>query len=121
MTDTPVPDVRELARRTMQQAVHFDANANCDGCNDAADAVLAAVEPVIRRQERAKVAEEIRAHADRHAPLAGHGVPAPLRRHLRVAARIAAGPMTVEEAAQAFAAAIARSHSTQPTEEETNG
>lgn len=81
--------------------------------------LLAAVTPVIRRQEREKVAEEIRAHAAKYFPKGNLSSDVEharwrVRMHLDIAARIAAGPMALEEAAQAFAAAIARSHSTQP-------
>lgn len=47
-------------------------------------------------------AGEIEAHADKHAPKDGNYAQLRLRRHLLIAARVAAGPITPAEVAKAF-------------------
>jgi hypothetical protein len=62
--------------------------------------VAAALEAA-RADEREKVARRIVAHADKHAPK-GDPATATLRRHLLLAARVAAGPMTIDQVAEAL-------------------
>ena len=115
MTDTP-QQPRELAIEAAMDVTYAGVQLGRAHAGAVVRAVLAAVTPVIRRQERAAVAEEIaRAIGEecrgklidipgmRMSPL----TPATLTaRHTR-------------DLVAASAAAIARSHSTQPTEEET--
>lgn len=58
------------------------------------------------RRGREVAAQAILDHADKHAPKDGNDAQRRLRRHLHTAARVAAGPVTVVEAAAAFAAAM---------------
>lgn len=54
---------------------------------------------------REAAAQAIQDHADRHAPRGSGGS---FRRHLLAAARIALGPLSRQEAAKAFGAAVAK-------------
>ena len=54
---TPTPDVREVAARALREA---DSGTEAIPYIVLADAVLSAVTPVIRQQERAAIAEELR-------------------------------------------------------------
>lgn len=93
-----------------------------DGCpsmrsgtpHEVAEVVLRAVLPARDARVRAQVAGEIIAHADRYAGKPLNHPMTVLRRHLLVAARIAAGPPTDDDLAHIAAVVVA--HATPPEE-----
>lgn len=63
---------------------------------------------------REQAAQDILAHADKHAPGNGNEAQRRLRRHLGIAARVAAGHPSVREIAAALIDDIAGAHRTSP-------
>lgn len=74
-----------------------------------AEAAVRAAAPLLIAKARQQAADEILAHADQHAPLSGED-PSALRRHLHIAARVAAGMPTPEQAAAALTELRATTH-----------
>ena len=110
-------DVREIAAEALFRSAmnglgdwSTEIDEERDYWRSHSDAVLAAVEPVIRRQERVKVAEELAGEFDEYAERCRRG--APIAAGLGETAYNASRLIAFERAA-----AIARSHSTQPGEE----
>lgn len=102
MTDTPEQDVREIAKERVELWLSSRAATSwAFSAGELADAVLAVVTPVIRRQVAEEIADSIHAHDERYGGRA---------------TRYAIG----HSDALQTAAAIARSHSQYTGTEETN-
>lgn len=123
MPDQPYTDAELAASVDAIQAFrHFIASDGYPAIrigtsDEEARAVLAAVAPLIAARVRERAAQDILAHADKHAPANGNEAQRRLRRHLGIAARVAAGNPSLREIAAALLDDIARAHRTTPEEE----
>lgn len=72
----------------------------------ASEAAVRAAAPVIERAVRERMAAEIQAHADEFAPADGNEAQRRVRRHLEIAARVAAPDPTLAEIVSALENAV---------------
>lgn len=112
MTDRWTAETEDLVARFTWHA-DTEKDHMCPGCRGWARRVLTALadagllaDGAAIDEGRHQAAAAILTHADKHAPKDGNEAQRRLRRHLEIAARVAAPPITLVRAAEALNAAL---------------
>ena len=99
---SPPDDVYEAAARAYSEVARNLREHGPEPIRAVVDSVFKAGVAAGVAAGRTQAADDIRAHMDKHAPADGNYAQLRLRTHLGIAERVAAGPMTAAEVAQAL-------------------